>query len=64
MAVRSVSVYIGGPTGAERLRYVQAYVFPEHEPIDQVRQLGERSEIARWEGDDACDAVSRTSVQA
>ena len=46
-------VYIGGPTGAERLRYVQAYAFPEHEPLDQVRQLGERYESARWEDDDA-----------
>ena len=46
-------VYIGGPTGAERLRYVQAYAFPEHEPLDQVRQLGERYDSARWEGENA-----------
>jgi hypothetical protein len=46
-------VDIGGPTGAERLRYVQAYVFPEREPQDFVRQIGERNESARWEGDDA-----------
>jgi hypothetical protein len=45
--------YIGGPTGAERLRYVQAYAFPEHEPFDRVQQLAERNEVARWEGDDA-----------
>lgn len=44
---------LGGPTGAERLRYVQAYAFPEQEPFDQVRQLGERYDSARWEGDDA-----------
>jgi len=46
-------VYIGGPTGAERLRYAQTYAFPEHEPIDRVRQLGERYDSARWEGEDA-----------
>jgi len=46
-------VSIGGPTGAERLRYVQAYAFPEHEPLDRVRQLGERYDSARWEGEDA-----------
>jgi hypothetical protein len=28
-----------GPSDWERLRYVQAYAFPEQEPVDHVRQL-------------------------
>jgi hypothetical protein len=43
----------GGPSDWERLRYVQAYAFPEQEPVDQVRQIGERHENLRWEGGDA-----------
>jgi hypothetical protein len=45
--------YIGGPSGADRLRYVQAHAFPEQEPFDHVRQVGERHERVKWEGDDA-----------
>jgi hypothetical protein len=30
-----------GPSDWERLRYVQAYAFPEQEPVDDVRQIGE-----------------------
>jgi hypothetical protein len=42
-----------GPSDWERLRYVQAYAFPEQEPVDHVRQIGERHESIRWEGGDA-----------
>ena len=46
-------VYIGGPSAADRLRYVQADAFPLQAPFNLARQLGERHQSVQWDGDDA-----------